>query len=612
MKQQVKRMLALVCVAAIVLAAFAPSVAHAAEADEPGDYYVEIEAISDDLPPYEEETQGITMPKGFSSITVREETFFSFTPNVTGYWTFVTSNRTDDAFPFLRITNHYGHVMATDWGSGPDNNAIVKLHLVEGASYVVQAGFDWGAGGRYTLSVFVSEEFVRPERYVALPEEIPGEGGEVSGYERIFYSFVPDTTGFWGFNATSDGWYLELTVADSRGNLIVISLDDMELDFSASALLVAGQTYVINGWVSWDAAYTLSVRPMDTFEPWIDWDLLAQWDINLDLSAVRTVIPSTGGENLVETATHFSFSPETSGLWTFDITDGDFDVLVIITDSYGSTITPAESGWWNDRITMYLLEDVEYVIWLSSFWSNNFFMNLVIGPYEEMEWDEWDELDTDWDDDMEWGNRIPSTGGYFSLDYENWFLFTPEITSSWTIAISSAGHGWNDLSVSDASGSFWISEWDTGTISMHMAAGVMYTIDAWSSWDSIGAVLQVSPTYELRPHGEARILRRVVQESEFSFIPSETGYWIISTSNALGATDPFLWLLDAEGNVIAQDDDGGDGLNALIKIYLEAGTEYVIRAGFFAGGGEYTLNIRLAAGEQVGSELVELVPPRFV
>jgi len=548
------------------------------------------------------------LPKGFSSVTIREETFFSFTPNVTGYWTFVTSNRTDDAFPFLQVTNHYGHVLATDWGSGPDNNAIVKLHLVEGAPYVVHAGFDWGAQGRYTLTVFVSEEFVRPERYVAMPEAIPGEGGEVSGYDRIFYSFVPDTTGFWEFNATTDGWFFEIDITDSRGNLIVLNLDDEELEFNATALLVADQEYTINGWVSWDAAYTLSVWPTDTFEPWIDWDWLAQWDVNLDLNAVRTVIPSTGGGNLVETTTHFSFTPETSGLWTVDISDGEFDIFVFITDSYGSTMTLAESGWWDDWITLYLLEDVEYVIWVSSFWRDSFFMNLVITPYEEMVWDEW-EWDTDWDEEMEWGTRIPSTGGYFPLEFENWFLFTPEEMGSWTIEISTEGRGWNDLTVSDASGSFWINEWDTGTISMHMAAGVEYFIDAWSSWDNVGAVLQVSPTYVLRPHGNARISRRVVQEMEFSFTPGETGYWIISTSNARGDTDPFLWLLDAYGNIIADDDDGGEGLNALIKVYLEAGTSLVIRAGFFAGAGEYTLNVRMAGGEQTRRELVVLTPP---
>jgi len=332
----------------------------------------------------------------------------------------------------------------------------------------------------------------------------------------------------------------------------------------------------------------------------------------MSLGAVRTVIPSEGGTIFVDAETHFSFTPETSGLWTIDASGGEWDTITIITDSYGSFLTPIETGsWWNEHATLYLLEGVEYVIWVSNFWFDDFFLDLVIMPYEEMTWDWDDELEWDWDEDWEWGTIIPAEGGSFSLDEEHRFLFTPDAMGSWTIQIA-GGRGWNDLSISDASQSFWVSEWDTSSVSMHLAPGVEYTIDAWASWDASGAYLQVSPTYVIRPHGGALVSRRVVQEAEFNFTPSETGYWIISTSNAMGSTDPFLWLLDNEGNVIAQDDDGGEGLNALIKIYLEAGTEYVIRAGFFAGGGEYILNVRMAGGEQAGPELVVLPPPRFM
>ena len=611
MKQQARRMLAFVCVAAMVLALFTPATAYAAETDEPEleEEYIEIEVISDDLPEDENGAIAAAIPQSSVSVTITEETFFSFTPNVTGYWTFVTGYKTGDAAPFLRVTNYYGHQLAWDWGSGPDGNAIVKLHLVEGAPYVVQAGFDWGTTGRYTLTVFVSEVFERPITPIPEPAYIPGEGGEVSGYDWISYSFVPDTSGFWAFNVIVDGWYLDFEITDSRGNLIALNWDDMDLEFNATVLLAAGQEYHIRGWMDWDFPYTLVVTPTDTFEPWIDWDMLAFWDITLDLDAVREIIPSDGGETFVEEEAHFSFTPESSGLWTFDISNGSHDTWVIITDSYGSTLTPAETGWWNDRVTLYLLEDMEYVIWVSNDWFfDDFFLYLVISPYEEMEWD--DDWDEDWIDDWERGTRIPSVGGVASLDDESWFFFSPDVTGSWTFNILNGRTGWNELRISDASNSFWLNEWDTGTISMHMAAGAEYTIEAWASWDNVGAVLQVSPTYVIRPHRGIRVSRRVMGETEFTFIPDQTGYWVISTSHALGATDPYLWLLDAEGNVIAQDDDGGEGLNALIKIHLEAGTELTIRAGFFAGAGEYILNVGMAGGEQAARpNLMILTPP---
>jgi len=167
---------------------------------------------------------------------------------------------------------------------------------------------------------------------------------------------------------------------------------------------------------------------------------------------------------------------------------------------------------------------------------------------------------------------------------------------------------WGNLSISDASGSFRVSERDTPVISIHLAAGHEYIID--TGWGNFGSILSVSPTYQITPPGTiTSMYRRVVRETEFVFTPNHTGYWVIYTFNRTGATDPYLWLMDANGNIIAQDDDGGEGLNALIKIYLEAGTPYTIRAGYFAGGGEYTLAVRKAGATPPERELVVLQPP---
>ncbi|MCL2528640.1 MAG: hypothetical protein FWE42_09515 [Defluviitaleaceae bacterium] len=585
---------------AFVLTAFWPSAVFAAEADEP---YTAAEmdyAAADDPAP------------NTVSVNITEETFFSFTPNTTGYWTFVTSNNTGDSSPRLSVVNHYGHVLATNSGTAQGGNAIVTLHLVEGAPYVIQAGAAWGSVGSYTLTVSVSDEFERPVRHVPTPVAIPGGGGFVRGHDRLLYTFTPETSGLWVFEAASTGLYVEIEIMDSHGNFIAGSMDEWATGFRATIRLVAGVEYTIRGWSDWDGVYTLDISPTDTFEPWIDWVMFAEWGITLDLDADREVLSPAGVEQSVNEEIHFSFTPDTTGPWLIGIEDSISDIFAIVTDTYGSFISVVEGSlWWGDWIVIDLEAGVEYVIWASSFWGENINFTLVVEPLDVREPD----LDLDLDIDSSWGyvddwrTRIPSGGGYFTLDNEYWFVFAPEETSSWSIQISGAGNSWSELDISDPSSSFWVRS-NGSVISMHMAGGVDYTIEAWVGGSTSQAVLHVSPTYEIHvPNANVNAMRRITQEAEFSFVPAISGYWIIYTSQNVGATDPHLWLLDASGNILAQDDDGGEGLNALIKIRLEAGVEYVIRAGFFAGAGEYVLNVQMAGGAEAERELVVLLPP---
>ena len=629
MNQAAKRLAAFICMLALALAlvALGPAVAYAQEPDEAyeAEYEAEYEApdaeaetdeaIADEAQYADESQEAVEgAVTGISVVTITEDTLFSFTPNATGYWTFVTSN-SGNIWPRLWVINHYGHIVASDSGTAPDGNAIVKVHLVEGAPYVIRAGYDWADEvGTYTLSVFMSHVFERPMRPAPIPTEIPGEGGIVSGYDRLLYSFTPDTSGFWAFNAETDGWYLDLEIQDAHWNMIAFNMDDWATEFGAVIRMIAGVEYIIRGWVDWDAPYTLSVSPTDTFEPWVDWDLLAQWGLDMDFDADRVVIPPYGGEFVVNETTHFSFTPEATTMWFFDLLDSTADVIILVTDTYGSFLTPVEGDrWWTGWAGMYLEEGVEYVIWAGSMWSTNFSFTLAIESFDGVEEpedpSEWIP-DPEWGIEEEWGVRLPSEGGYVYIGDDFWFLFSPETTDSWTIQILASGAGWRELSIADASRSFWLNDWDGNAISMHMAAGMEYTIETWVSWETTGAMLHVSPTYQIHmPSTSTQAMRPVVRETEFSFIPNETGYWAIYTSRSVGATDPFLWLLDAEGNIIAQDDDGGAGLNAFIKVHLEAGVEYVIRAGFFAGAGEYMLTVRKAGAMPAEDEMVILVPP---
>jgi hypothetical protein len=60
-----------------------------------------------------------------------------------------------------------------------------------------------------------------------------------------------------------------------------------------------------------------------------------------------------------------------------------------------------------------------------------------------------------------------------------------------------------------------------------------------------------------------------------------------------GDFDAYLVILDAQGNLVDQDDDSGGGTNARITRVLGAGTYYVVAkpTGDYTAGGNYTLSL---------------------
>ncbi|MCL2579535.1 MAG: hypothetical protein FWE32_05830 [Oscillospiraceae bacterium] len=86
---------------------------------------------------------------------------------------------------------------------------------------------------------------------------------------------------------------------------------------------------------------------------------------------------------------------------------------------------------------------------------------------------------------------------------------------------------------------------------------------------------------------------RVTGEQKFFFTPETTGIWELRTSENFDS-DPLLRLINEHGHFMDENDDGGDGLNALIRQMLTAGETYTIQAGFFGSGtGSYTLTVSM-------------------
>ncbi len=69
---------------------------------------------------------------------------------------------------------------------------------------------------------------------------------------------------------------------------------------------------------------------------------------------------------------------------------------------------------------------------------------------------------------------------------------------------------------------------------------------------------------------------------------------LISMDATGGDLDPLLKLYDDAGNELANDDDSGDGNNALIEFRIPSAGEFVINAGRYAGSGDFRVSLSLA------------------
>ena len=501
-------------------------------------------------------------PLNFASVVVTEETEFTFVPNATGYWTFNASEYGLYERPILRVENLFGHIL----GFGD----YITVHLIEDVEYIVYAGF-WGThSGRYMLNVWWSdtyEPFIFDMEILTDIQTIPEGGGQVDIYGEAEISFTPETTGFWSFRASSSNEPFPMWLEDPFGNLLAFDnfWNAAEDHAFFTIQLVEGVEYTIRTmmpmWIP--IHHSVTVELTDNFEPWLDFEHLAEEGFYLDFEEQRSALPSEGGEVYVDGGGWFSFTPETTGPWTFTTSNRVGDPLLVLTDTYGSFFLGDDdsAGDLNARLSKYLSAGVEYVLW-ARFWQDGTgSYTLTINPFEEI---------------------IPEP------DYS---IFVPDNTGTWTIWLESP---FAFLLITDPSGSFEILEESQNDdyfpfITIDVLAGTEYRIWAGDWWSFDTPDVFKSPANQIRTGRAAH--RAVARETDFSFIPEATGYWLIYTSNNF-AGDPYLWILDATGEVIAEDDDSGDGLNAQIKIHLEAGQEYTIRSGLFQGDfGRYWLNV---------------------
>lgn len=134
-------------------------------------------------------------------------------------------------------------------------------------------------------------------------------------------------------------------------------------------------------------------------------------------------------------------------------------------------------------------------------------------------------------------------------------------------------------------------------LDIYLNAGHVYYIDAFrynSSYSytlRIGFFTENAPAISLNVAAECNVEEKTYMM--FKFVPQTTGHYNIFTSAHSG--DPYLYLFDADGNKLTEDDDGwneGD-YDSLIRIYLYADkTYYIAVQGYRGNNAVYgTLNV---------------------
>ena len=192
------------------------------------------------------------------------------------------------------------------------------------------------------------------------------------------------------------------------------------------------------------------------------------------------------------------------------------------------------------------------------------------------------------------GTTIPGGGGQVRVNGETKYTFTPNQSGIWSIRTSNNGYSDPMITVYDPGGSVIAedddSNWDVNAlVFVNLNAGSVYTVEASFYGGASGSCTLTAAPAQTLPAGGGTV--RVNGITAFTFTPNRSGSWTFSTSDN-GDSDPHLSLLDVNGKYIDEDDDGGDGLNALLTLSLSAGVTYILDADFFDGeAGSYTLTV---------------------
>ena len=382
---------------------------------------------------------------------------------------------------------------------------------------------------------------------------------QINGTTEV--TFTPDSSGLWRLQTYDNGNSDPYLVLMDSDHIYIDDDDDGGEGYNSMlcAYLDEGTTYIIEAGFYGDGT--------------------GSFTLNAKLSEY---IPRSGGSVHATGADVLAFTPDRTGVWDIRAS-GSVSELPFLSVYSSGTQEQFYRGYNESGDTVVhamLYKDFLYVVQIEYYHSVGECTINVAFEHEV------ETLSSD--------TALPAEGGMFVVDAPSTFTFAPDRGGYWSIYTSDNLLCDPYLELYDNDGNLIMYDDDGGDrynarLFVYLDSGEPCTIAAMCYDNAVGTyVLNLEVVPEMPSAGG---VIQVLGNTTFAFVPNRSGMWEFETSDC-GEYDPFLHIYDIHGDMIGYDDDGGEGYNALLSVYLDSGEVYIIDAiALGTTQGTYTLTV---------------------
>ena len=526
-----------------------------------------------------------------TNIPVDEASYFLFTPDASGWYTFYTTGATDTYGSLLDFS---GNLLISNDNTIDEDNFSLTYFLEGNVPYYVVV---WGYGGwTVNYDLYVEARTI----YQLFPTaEIIGDGANytcttATDGDHLYFRFMPEVSGEYRFYSGGeadpycffyDAYEGFVGRTDDRGE------EDYNFDFTYD--YVAGRPYyfMIGDWSS-TTSFTIDLVWVEPEEPEAEPITIAPGE-SVEVTAATT-----------EEYQAFAFTPETDGWYCFT-SSGDCDTNI----SFDHLSNSNDGEGQNFRAVTYCEagETVYFYTWLQSEGAGTY--TVSVNPIAE--------------DALFPGARPIRSGDTLTVQQDAQsgtviYRFVPTVSGFYTFF----SHGPEDTYcyLYDVDGQYVVLEDDyyyedfNFVLTREFEAGATYYFQVSAYQNEAGSAeyqvtLQEGELDALRAEqiflDEIKTVKPVGYEDEqyYAFVPEESGWYCYSAD---GNGDLAASLRDEFGEYLAEESSGADGTVDLI-FYCEKDQVYYIRIDSYSEElEEYTVTVSAAQEDALFPEAVAI------
>jgi hypothetical protein len=553
----------------------------------------------------------------------------------------IAMNALFDGDPYLRLLNTNGHEITYNDDGGDGLNSLIETILPEDGIYYVDAGW-LGAAGEYTLAVNQAQPAIA---------SVNGPAAEATAEQRRWqFDGQGGRLVIIDLNA-AEGSYPFLQLLDVNGD--EIEQDDGDgRNASLQTVLPANGTYYVDiGWYTVPSNYSLSVidreptilsanaTPLITTTEQRWWQLVGQRGqlVTIDLNAAEGSYPflrlldinnreitnnySNDGSNatieaLLLTNDNYYLETLLSGPGTYTVTATLLEPAVLVTQTVAEAT--AEQRWWrfegeltsiiaialnapdggNPSLQLIGANGQPIAYASSSTDGRNFLIQTML-PADGIYYAEtrWFEAPHDYTLSMtEIEPVILQVGETRAATAEQrWWQFSGQHGEMISIAMNGLASHDPYLRLFDANGQLITNSYSSSNRRNSLLEivlpenGTYYLQVGWvtTPGDYILAITTLEPPMLIA----GQVVAEAAAEQHWWQFDADRGDFITIAMDALESGDPYLQLFDSNHQLIATNDDGGEGRNSLIQTLLREDGIYYIEATWLGTPSSYVLTL---------------------